>query len=197
MPGIRPIEFDRDEALVAAMDAFWEGGYAQTSLPRLMEATGVARQSLYNTFGDKHSLFVEAIGHYSDVRIAEHHRALGQDPPLETLMAFVGQWRHRRRQTRGRGCLACVAAMELGQRDPKIARVVAQHTARLTAVFSASLLRAGVPDPDDVAASLVCSHFGIGMLSRSAGTQPLIEAATTAAQRMIQERASAGCTPRG
>jgi TetR/AcrR family transcriptional repressor of nem operon len=186
MPGIRPIEFDREAALDAAMDAFWSGGYDGTNLTQLLEATGIARQSLYNTFGDKRTLFLEAVSRYSDDRIAEHGRALANDPPLETLVAFVDGWRHRRRRTKGRGCLACLAAMEMGRKDAEVAAAVARHTTRLTAAFRNPLERAGVDDPAGVAASLVASHYGISLLCRSRGMQPLVDSATNAAVRMLE-----------
>jgi TetR/AcrR family transcriptional repressor of nem operon len=47
-----------------AMLVFWEKGYAATSMPDLLEAMGLSRSSLYETFGDKETLYVEAIQHY-------------------------------------------------------------------------------------------------------------------------------------
>jgi TetR/AcrR family transcriptional regulator, transcriptional repressor for nem operon len=49
----RTKEFDPDKALAAAVNVFWRSGYEQTSLDALMKGMGVARQSLYDTFGDK------------------------------------------------------------------------------------------------------------------------------------------------
>lgn len=186
MPGVRPIEFDRDAALDAAVDVFWDGGYDGTNLPRLLEATGIARQSLYNAFGDKRGLFLEAVRRYSDARVAEHERRLAADPPLDALIELVRGWRHRRRQTRGRGCLACLAATGLGRRDPEVAAEVARHADRLAAAFAGPLARAGVADASGVAAGLVAAHCGVGVLSRSPGTQPLIEGAADAAVRVLE-----------
>lgn len=60
----RPKQFDRGQALVKAMYTFWEKGYAATSVPDLLQSMGISRSSLYETFTDKHSLFVEALEHY-------------------------------------------------------------------------------------------------------------------------------------
>jgi AcrR family transcriptional regulator len=61
----RPAEFDRDDAIQAAIGVFARHGFAAASTTELLEAMGIARQSLYGAFGDKHSLFLEALERYS------------------------------------------------------------------------------------------------------------------------------------
>src|SRR5690348_5749857 len=60
----RTKEFDRDQVLRKAMTVFWKKGYEATSIPDLLEAMGLSRSSLYETFQDKQSLYYEAIQHY-------------------------------------------------------------------------------------------------------------------------------------
>jgi AcrR family transcriptional regulator len=60
----RPREFDRDAALEAAMFLFWRKGFAASSMNDLCDAMGIASPSLYAAFGDKESLYLEAIEHY-------------------------------------------------------------------------------------------------------------------------------------
>ena len=45
------------------MDLFWARGYEATGLRDLLDHMGIGRQSLYDTFGDKRSLFLQAIQH--------------------------------------------------------------------------------------------------------------------------------------
>src|SRR5690349_15255285 len=47
------------------MEVFWERGYEATSIGDLVERLGVGRQSLYDTFGDKHALYVAALDRYT------------------------------------------------------------------------------------------------------------------------------------
>ena len=56
--------FNRDEALEKAMQAFWAKGYEATSVQDLVDCMGINRGSLYDTFGDKHQLFLEALDQY-------------------------------------------------------------------------------------------------------------------------------------
>ncbi len=62
----RPREFDRDEALKAAMLVFWRKGYAASSMTDLIDAMGIKSPSLYAAFGGKEALYIEAVDHYAD-----------------------------------------------------------------------------------------------------------------------------------
>jgi TetR/AcrR family transcriptional regulator, transcriptional repressor for nem operon len=53
--------FSESEVLSRLTDVFSTHGYAGTSLALLQEATGLGKQSLYNTFGDKQSMYLQAI----------------------------------------------------------------------------------------------------------------------------------------
>jgi len=60
----RKKEFDKEEVLAKAMNTFWRYGYEGTSMQTLVKTMGINRGSLYDTFGDKRSLFQSAIAHY-------------------------------------------------------------------------------------------------------------------------------------
>ncbi len=57
----REKQFDETVALHSAADVFLAHGYQGTSLSMLLEATGLGKQSLYNSFGDKRELYLQAI----------------------------------------------------------------------------------------------------------------------------------------
>jgi len=62
----RPRSFDRDSALESAMKVFWEKGYEAASISDLTEAMGINPPSLYSAFGDKETLFLEALRRYME-----------------------------------------------------------------------------------------------------------------------------------
>lgn len=53
--------FSEPQALEAITNAFIENGFARTSLSLLEDATGIGKQSLYNTFGDKQKMYLMAL----------------------------------------------------------------------------------------------------------------------------------------
>ncbi len=63
-PKGRPRAFDRDAALVRAMELFWAKGYEGASMAMLTEAMGINSPSLYACFGSKAELFKEAVSVY-------------------------------------------------------------------------------------------------------------------------------------
>lgn len=60
----RPRCFDRDQALTRALDVFWRHGYEPASIAELCQAMEINPPSLYSAFGNKASLFMEAVNFY-------------------------------------------------------------------------------------------------------------------------------------
>ena len=63
----RQKEFEIDDVLDKAMTLFWQQGYEKTSLQQLVKVMGIHRQSLYDTFGDKYNLYMEAVTRYQKI----------------------------------------------------------------------------------------------------------------------------------
>jgi AcrR family transcriptional regulator len=81
----RPISFDKDSALEAAMLLFWKRGFEGTSMADLTQAMGLNPSSIYAAFGDKHALFSLAVKRYVDTRAQYATRAL-KEPTLEKVV---------------------------------------------------------------------------------------------------------------
>ncbi len=128
----RPKQFDCGEALGKAMDVFWTQGYEATSVQDLLDAMEINRASMYDTFGDKRSLFLEAMRCYlSQVQEKQRELLTGASTPLagvEELFAFaVGC----AAEEGSRGCLFTNAIVELGPHDAEVSALVRETIAAL------------------------------------------------------------------
>jgi AcrR family transcriptional regulator len=81
----RPISFNKDAALEAAMLLFWEHGFEGTSMADLTQAMGLSPSSIYAAFGDKHALFSLAVKRYLETRTHYAAEALAE-PSLEKVV---------------------------------------------------------------------------------------------------------------
>lgn len=66
-PKGRPRSFNRDKALISALDIFWRKGYEPASVTELCQAMEINPPSLYSAFGNKAKLFLEAVSYYEKV----------------------------------------------------------------------------------------------------------------------------------
>ena len=117
----RPKLFDRDEALGSAIGIFRERGFAGTSTEALLEAMGISRQSLYDTFGDKWNLYLEALRRYSSDSIGAQLVALeGAATGEAGLEALLMHAVARAREDPQPACLGVSAICEFGRSEPEI-----------------------------------------------------------------------------
>ena len=115
----RPREFNEVAALEAAMDAFWAKGFEATSMADLCTCTGLHKGSLYQAFGDKHTLFMNALAHYAD---SEFHETVGvmkeTNTPFENVRAVVNKICED--ASGAKGCMMINTMVELAPHDPAV-----------------------------------------------------------------------------
>ena len=139
----RPQEFDRETALGKAMDLFWAQGYEATGMQALTEHMGISRQSLYNTFGDKHSLLKEAIGHYNRQLCTKWSEILlATGSPLKNMDRFFEVMESYTQTKDFRGCLMANTALEMGNRDPVIQKLLKKSGSQLDKLIEETLNKA-------------------------------------------------------
>lgn len=86
----RPREFDHDAALDKTVEFFRAKGSAGTSTDDLRTAMGLGRQSLCNTFGDKWTLYLQALSAYHRRTVDAHIGRLRSLPsPLDGIRAML------------------------------------------------------------------------------------------------------------
>ncbi|MDI1429131.1 TetR/AcrR family transcriptional regulator [Polyangium sorediatum] len=125
----RPKEFDRDEVVKRAMAVFWEKGYEATSTEDLLRAMGIGRQSMYDTFGDKRRLYLEALQRYqaeSGAQLIERLQA--EESPLTAIEQVLMAVAAETPAERARGCMYVSSIVELAQKDPEVASLARSGT---------------------------------------------------------------------
>lgn len=145
----RPKEFDREDALDAAIAVFREHGFEGTSADMLVGAMGIGRQSLYDTFGDKWRLYCEAVTRYGQEEASAHQAALKTGPrAIDGLKAMM----KRVVKEADKACLGVGSISEFGQTRADLTRI---HQAAARALFPAITERIRqAQDQGDVAATL-------------------------------------------
>ena len=106
------------------MSVFWSKGYAATSTDDLLQAMEIGRQSMYDTFGDKRRLYVEALDRYQLESVAGHIRRLRSiASPLAGIEALLVGVISSDRTTREKGCMGVGAICEFGNADTELAEL--------------------------------------------------------------------------
>ena len=157
----RPKEFDPEHALEKAMNLFWRLGYENASLEALMQEMGIARQSLYDTFGDKRALYLKAMARYRDQTNSQTQKMLNEIPLVrdgfaKLLYGLAGETREQHE----RGCLLLSANLQRDLKDAAIRDLLRDNQARVEAIFLQALARAqkqGELSPKDDLGAL--AHF--------------------------------------
>lgn len=123
----RPRKFDEEQVLRSATEAFWNSGFAATSLDDLMQATGLGKGSLYGAFGDKQALFQRVLdGYCADATASMRDRLSGPGS------SAAGRLR----------ALFEAVAVAGGPSDPPRACLLAKSTAELAATNAGVATRA-------------------------------------------------------
>jgi TetR/AcrR family transcriptional repressor of nem operon len=168
-------EFDQEVVLEKAMETFWRYGYEGTSIQALLQAMGINRGSLYDTFGDKRSLFQAAIAHYNQTVIRQALAAL--EAPEASKQAIVDHFSQLVETAiadpQHRGCFLTNSAVELGPHDPEMANCVSANLRRMEDAFYQALVRAQEKgeiapghQPRAIAKYLTCCLQGLRVVCR-------------------------------
>lgn len=117
---MRTKTFNVQEALAQAVQLFWRQGYDGTSMTDLVQAMGINRQSIYDTFGDKHRLFILALDAYYTQTKAEITAKLAATTGLQATLQAIFMVYAQRDAATPKGCLIVNSATELGLVDAEV-----------------------------------------------------------------------------
>ena len=177
-------EFDRDEALHKAMEVFWSRGYGAASIQDLVKHMGINRQSLYDTFGDKHALYLQALDRYHEVHGRKVSELLERPGSVKKALRqlFEGIVEGSLCEQERRGCFMGNAMSELAGRCKETAARTITNMAAAEGAFYRALLRGkkegeikGVRDPRAVARFLFSSLQGLVLMAKATQDRKTLE----------------------
>ena len=118
--------FDQYEVLEKAMQLFWTKGYYDTSVNDLVKHTGLSRSSLYDTYGDKHRLYILALKKYQeDMGSAMKKLVESADSIKDTLNQLFRMAINDSLEDKfNRGCFMVNTSVEVGHRNEEIGNLV-------------------------------------------------------------------------
>jgi len=176
-------EFDPEKALLQAVDLFWTHGYTHTSLDDLMQTMGIARQSLYDTFGDKRQLYLRALERYRDNKLASTNAHFPDARPVrEAFRALLTNIAAESKSDLQRGCLLLTASLEREPEDEKLAELLREYHKSVESIFREALERAQKAneisrkkDSADLARFFLAAIEGMRALGRVQPRRKLLE----------------------
>lgn len=151
----RPRTFDRDEVLDRAVEVFWQRGYEAT-LDELTAAMKLNRPSLYNAFGDKDALYLEALGRYRERHGGRMLATLGRAPSVK--VGFRRLFDDLIAESTEGCCRGCMIVNSTVERCPEpVAAFVRETDAASKQAFTTAIAQAqqrGEVSPDKAAGVL-------------------------------------------
>jgi len=177
-------EFDRDEVLHKAMEVFWSRGYEAASIQDLVKHMGINRQSLYDTFGDKHGLYLLALDRYREVEGRRLFELLERPGSVKKILRqlFASVVDKALCEGHRRGCFMGNAMSELAGRCKETASRTCSNMAATEDAFYRTLLRGkkegelkGVGDPRAVARFLNTNLQGLVLVAKATQDRKTLE----------------------
>ncbi|MEB3791708.1 TetR/AcrR family transcriptional regulator [Acinetobacter sp. IK40] len=119
MSGVR--QFDEAFILPLVLDIFWRNGWQATSLVEIAKETGVQRGSLYNAYGGKDELFLQAYEIYCKNFLNNIDLAMKGDSLQEVLTNFFSAaLANMSKGTPAKGCLTTKMLVDINLTSERI-----------------------------------------------------------------------------
>ena len=141
----RPRQFNREEAITAAMMLFWEYGFDSTSLAELKKAMGgISSASFYAAFESKDALFKEVLEHYLATfgQVSVHLTNSDLSPRSAIELTLRSSAQMQTGEAHPLGCLTILSASTCSPGNTHIRDLLARERASIRAKIHACIERA-------------------------------------------------------
>ena len=176
------------------MQLFWAQGYEGTGVAELCDHMGLGRQSLYNTFGHKETLFTEALNRYQTHRlqpIVDLLKSPGSG--LTHVRQVFDLWEQHASSGSQRGCLMANSIAEFGMRVPSLTPTLGRMLGSIEEAFVVALESAKADgelpegrDPRTLARLLTTLGQGLATVSKLDPTGTFSQDALASARALLE-----------
>lgn len=180
----RPVKFDRETVLQAAIERFRDSGYCATRMPDLVKATQLQPGSLYAAFDSKQGLLHACLAQYAQTSIAklEQRMALA-DTPLGAVKSVLRGVVEEAQKDK-KGCLLVNTLLELAQSEQQTQTIIRKYLSRIEQLLRRQLLLAqrqgeiaAHKDIDGLTKFLMVSMWGFKVMAKTQADHKNIESA--------------------
>ena len=116
----RSKQFEENTVLQKAMEVFWQQGYEKTSMSDLVKHMGIHRKSIYDTFGDKHALYLKVIDRYGEFSTAKFKAETLRAKTSYQAIQYIFDYIIEGNEDKHYGCLFVNATTEFGPWDQDV-----------------------------------------------------------------------------
>jgi len=151
----------RDRLLAAANELFYKEGVRTVGIDRVIEQAGVAKASLYSTFGSKEELVRAYLQHRVEGRIRRiSQRIAGLEDPRDRILAVFDVLGDAIADPTYRGCAFINASAEGPRDETKVTQVCTDWRRWLRALFVDLARDLGAAEPEALGRRLVMLYDG-------------------------------------
>ncbi len=180
----RTKQFDQQAVVDKAIAVFTAKGYHGTSAQDLVDALGLSRSSLYDTFDDKHGLFLRALEHYGQQSARAFRALLASSPDLPAVLRLFFDQLIQENVAHGTqgGCLMANSATDVDALSPAAGVLVQAGTQAIEEALVEAIGRAqqtGTVQNQHgaraLARSLHASIVGLRVMAKAGASQEALE----------------------
>jgi TetR/AcrR family transcriptional repressor of nem operon len=139
----RTKDFDESEVLNKAVSVFWLKGYNGTSMQDLVDSLGISRSSLYDTYGDKHTLYLKALEFYQNTSGSAMYdiatNAISSREAIKQLLELVVN--NLLSDKQHKGCFMVNAEVEVAPHDTEVRDMLCKNEKQIEEAFHLAIQR--------------------------------------------------------
>jgi TetR/AcrR family transcriptional regulator, transcriptional repressor for nem operon len=174
MPRIKA--FDETEIIEKAKNLFQLKGYEGTSMQDLINTLGISRSSLYDTFGDKHQLYLKTLNAYCQENA---YSLVAKAENIENPLAFIQDIftsiiEQSKKDSEKKGCYVVNAIVEFSERNTDVTEIVDASNKAFEKMLEKLIVKAQLKkqiavdkNPKQISKFLFTTIYGLRVSSKS------------------------------